>query len=435
MREDSLDATATDHLLTTPSNEAITRLEGQIASLTAETASLRQTLHQQHDRPRQPFQQHPRQHQRQWQPPQPRREGRPTQPRRKECLWCGRRGHEEAECHNKKRYQQRTRVNQATEVTSKTQLKGHCPTTNITINGKLVPALLDTGSEVTTVTDTWANKNLQGLKRQNCHLALRGVDGTEVPYAGIIIVDVSVLGQLCRDVPIFIVKEPTDRFTQQRKKQLPVLVGMNILGTCLSKAPDIPPCLEAVVREVRLDHISTRGLARTTSHCVVVPANSMATVPVTGNQQTTSHLLASPLAQPLPGGLMVIPTLVSKDHSSRYIRVANLTQEDCHLPARTPIAVLHAVEPEDSHQDDIAFTAGVRELIISREPRAAQSPQPASISCPDFDGTADQRERLQQLLNKHATAFTKDDSDFGYTDAVHHRIRTTDPKPVTPPAS
>ena len=315
-------------------------------------------------------------------------------------------------------------------MTSKTQLKGRCPTINITINGKLVPALLDTGSEVTTVTDTWANKHLQGLKRQNCHLALRGVDGTEVPYAGIVIVDVSVLGQLYSDVPIFIVKEP-DRFTQQRKKQQPVLVGMNILGTCLFKAPDIPPCLEAVVREVWLDHISTRGLARTTSRCAV-PANSMATVSVTGNQQATSHLLASPLAQPLPGGLMVTPTLVSKEHSSRYIRVANLTQEDCHLPARTPI-VLHAVESENSHQEDITFTAGVRELIISREPRAVQPPQPASISSSDFDGTADQRERLQQLLNKHATTFTKDDSDLGYTDAVHHHIRTTDPKPVAQP--
>ena len=96
------------------------------------------------------------------------------------------------------------------------------------------------------------------------------------------------------------------------KKQLPVLVVMTILGTCLSKAPDIPPCLEAVVREVRLDHVSTRGLARTTSHCII-PTNCMATVPVTGNQQTTSHLLASPLAQPLPGGLMLIPTLVSKE--------------------------------------------------------------------------------------------------------------------------
>ena len=99
MHEDSLDAAATDQLLTTPSNEAITQLEGQIASLTTETASLRQTLHQ-YDRPRQPFQQPhqerlPRQHQRQWQPPQPTREGRLTQPRRKECLWCGRRGHEE----------------------------------------------------------------------------------------------------------------------------------------------------------------------------------------------------------------------------------------------------------------------------------------------------------------------------------------------------
>ena len=64
MHEDSLDAAATDQLLTTPNNEAITGQEGQIASLTAETASLRQTLHQQYDRPRQPFQQHPKQHQR-----------------------------------------------------------------------------------------------------------------------------------------------------------------------------------------------------------------------------------------------------------------------------------------------------------------------------------------------------------------------------------
>ena len=77
------------------------------------------------------------------------------------------------------------------------------------------------------------------------------------------------------------------------------------------------------------------------------------------------------------------------------------------------MAVLHAVEPEDSHQEDITFTAGVRELIISREPRAAQPPQPPSISCPDFDGTAEERERLQQLLNSHATVFTKDDSDLG----------------------
>ena len=59
-------------------------------------------------------------------------------------------------------------------MTSNIQLKGRCPTTNITINGKLVPALLDTGNEVTTVTDTWANKHLQGLKKQNCHLALPG---------------------------------------------------------------------------------------------------------------------------------------------------------------------------------------------------------------------------------------------------------------------
>ncbi len=174
------------------------------------------------------------------------------------------------------------------------------------MSGHEVAALLDTGSEVTTVTETWAAAHLQDRSLQQAFLTLRAVNGAEVPYSGILLVDIDILGKRCPDVPVLVVKEPTELSMQQRKRRLPVLVGMNVLRSCFPPEPasasEVPSCLQAVVREVRLQQrTTTQGVARTTSRCHI-PANSMTTIRVTGRQKPACHLLASPLAQPCPVG-------------------------------------------------------------------------------------------------------------------------------------
>ena len=69
---------------------------------------------------------------------------------------------------------------------------------------------------------------------------------------------------------------------QQRKRRLPVLVGMNVLRSCFPPEPasarEVPSCLQAVVREVRLQQrTTTKGVARTTSRCHI-PAISRTTI-------------------------------------------------------------------------------------------------------------------------------------------------------------
>ena len=258
-----------------------------------------------------------------------------------------------------------------------------------------------------------------------------------MPYSGILLVDIDILGKRCPDVPVLVVREPTELSMQQRKRRLPVLVGMNVLRSCFPPEPasasEVPSCLQAVVREVRLQQrTSTQGVARTTSRCHI-PANSMTTIRVTGRQKPACHLPASPLAQPLPSGLLMVPTLISSDPHSRLVRVANLSDEDVLLPARTPVAVLQAIDSVDS--TDIQFTVGVSELVVSRETVccSADSAPADHVPCPDFDGTSSQRKRLQELLTKHAAGFIKDKQDLGYTEAVHHRLRTTDSIPVAQP--
>ena len=282
-----------------------------------------------------------------------------------------------------------------------------------------------------------SQKRGQDRSLQQAFLTLRAVNGAEVPYSGILLVDIDIFGKRCPDVPVLVVKEPTELSMQQRKRRLPILVGMNVLRSCFPPEPasasEVPSCLQAVVREVRLQQrTTTQGVARTTSRCHI-PANSMTTIRVTGRQKPACHLLASPLDQPLPSGLLMVPTLISSDPYSRFVRVANLSDEDVLLPARTPVAVLQAIDSVDS--TDIQFTVGVNELVVSRETvcRSADSAPADHVPCPDFDGTSSQRKRLQELLTKHAAGFIKDKQDLGYTEAVHHRLRTTDSIPVAQP--
>ena len=99
----------------------------------------------------------------------------------------------------------------------------------------------------------------------------------------------------------------------------------------------------------------------------LIPAHSLVTLGITGVQRPSRPLLASPLAQPLPRGLLLIPTLVSGDATQRCVRLANLSAEDYILARRTPVAVLHVVDGIES-DEGVQITTTCNEMTVSMEP-------------------------------------------------------------------
>ncbi|KAK7483472.1 hypothetical protein BaRGS_00025271, partial [Batillaria attramentaria] len=290
-------------------------------------------------------------------------------------------------------------------------------------------ALIDTGSQVTTVTE---NFYCQYLKDSSSiqpaqFLTLRAANGLEVPYVGIVVVDLVAFGQTLEAVPVLVTKDCGN----PEKLRVPVLLGMNVLQQITGglASSDFPPVLQPLMQEVKLETRSIRGVARVAGGCCI-PAYSAATIKITSTQKSCDPLLASPLAQPLPQGLLLIPTLVSDQPSQRYVRLVNITSEDCILPARTPVAQLHAASCFEGQ--DIQVRANCSQLTVDIERVSTDPAAPGTVPCPDFDGDDEDRQQLQQLLDRYAHVFAQDDT-LGYTDIVQHRIPTTDNVPVSQP--
>ena len=138
------------------------------------------------------------------------------------------------------------------------------------------------------------------------------------------------------------------------------------LSSLLNNLDIVPPVLQPAVREIRLERTSVRGVDRVAGQ-TLIPAHSLVTLRITGVQRSSRHLLASPLAQPLPRGLLLIPTLVSGDATQRCVCLANLSAEDYILARRTPVAVLHAVDGIES-DEGVQITTTCNEMTVSMEP-------------------------------------------------------------------
>ena len=226
------------------------------------------------------------------------------------------------------------------------------------VEGVAVEAVVDTGSEVSTVTQEWFGKSLKGRDLQQVNwLTLKAANGLDIPYVGLLEGRVKVFGQHC-NATILVTKTAASQSP-------PAILGMNILQQVvpgLQSAEGLQGALQAVTRAIKAKEKEVVGLARVAGK-QVIPASSLATIQVTGVGKQAA--VAEPHGHTLPAGLLVVPTLVGDDKAGHFVRVANLTLENITLLDRTPLAALLAVQEVES---DKTVTVSIRkqELVVAQ---------------------------------------------------------------------
>ncbi|KAK0148586.1 hypothetical protein N1851_011071 [Merluccius polli] len=243
------------------------------------------------------------------------------------------------------------------------RLMSSCPHLDVCIGGVHVPCLIDTGSMVSTITETFFQKHFEPLGQSSlrpCHwLQLRAANGLAIPYVGYTELEVELCGKLISNCGILVVKDPPGGLSSN----IPGVLGMNVLRKCYreffgqygSSLFDVPLISQAPI-----------PLFQAFQHCHVAetqfPSNLLGRVKVRGRracrvpggtmklvlstcsaQYASGTVLFEPPESGLPTGLLASPALVKIVHGTACIPVVNVGTTDVLLYPRTSLGTLQCV--------------------------------------------------------------------------------------------
>lgn len=308
-------------------------------------------------------------------------------------------------------------------------------TGQIIIDGTSFNCLLDTGSQVTTISQSFYNSYLYEHEIQplNNLLEIEGANGQVVPYLGFVELNIAFPPEFLgasMDVDTLALVVPDVRSSQHPC----VLLGMNTLDLAYEKAlanhctfSSAPYGYKAVLKILELRHKLANNLDDTVKLYAngpkVIPAGRTVVVEgiVCGRSLQTEKavMLEHPSHVSLPGRLTVQSSVVDIPRNQPYhlpVIIHNHSEHSVTLPTRAIIAeigVICSIQPQVQNMLETKAT-------------------PASVSEFNFDFgnsplTLEWKSRIIAKLNAIPEVFARHDLDFGRTDKVKHQIKLSDP--------
>lgn len=310
----------------------------------------------------------------------------------------------------------------------------------VKINGQHCDALLDSGSQITIIFETWYKHHLPDVPIQPVSgLAIWGLSDTSYPYLGYVVVEMefpekvtgaketlSVLALIC----------PSPR----NPEKTPVILGTNAnlfqrlsMLCCETTGVDLAQTLGIKAKNSVLDtgQPTTEGDEDEVA-CVMCMGPGSLTLPPGGECCTICEVeLKRPLGKdmlmveasptiPLPSGVLLQPMVVPSTAVDDYLTVLiqNESKKETVIPVGT---VLGQLCPTDPVVPSLKAEAEAVTVPTKLDPQLIQfgdSPIPHPW-----------KERLRHKLCERASVFSLHEWDVGLAKDVEHQIRMTDPMP------
>lgn len=327
------------------------------------------------------------------------------------------------------------------------KIVGGTPTMVAKLAGIEVDCLVDTGSMVTLVSETFYKEKLKSVcgrvQGGGKMLTLRGANGLEIPYLGYLELNVQVGGVTIPECGVLVLKD-TAATVQQRRRR-PGVLGTNVLA----KIPKWAELLEmkgsAGTSSKESQKPSKLGLIKVAGNRAVwIPPHTVMDVDVTG-LACGVNAVVEPLSTPLKGRLRVATVLVDASKSCFTVQLINPTEQGVSLMPRTCLGTVQSVEVITRKQ--LAFTMESNEIVVScaldvacqeassQTPSRARQQQntetlPEGVLLDNFPGSNAEKREAERIFREYADVFTSKGEELGCTKTVHHRIHTEDDIPI-----
>lgn len=336
-------------------------------------------------------------------------------------------------------------------------LSGESPTIEVEMEGIAVPCLLDTGSQVTLLTESFFSRHFgdQGihLRDASSFLTIRAANGLSIPHLGYAQLDIKIGRAEIKGCGVIVVKDHclTD---------WPGLLGMNVIRQCwdvlFSSGQSVLRCdfsastigkqawcraLNQCRREKLFAAADGRvGFARLmTKNRIRIPARSEQIIygcTRVGLDGQDYQAVLEPLG--FHKELMVARTVSTVQRGRIPIRVRNCGQTPIYLHRYQKLGEVYQVDTTDiMTTDDVSMTLaernvvelGVHSACVSKaQTEAVDASIPVNLSTEGLNET--QHRQLRDLLQRFSGVFANHPEDYGQTDAVKHTIPTGEAPPI-----
>ena len=362
-------------------------------------------------------------------------------------------------------------------VCQEQQLVGPVLSTEVVVSGEKCRVLLDTGSQVTTITDEYVAQHpvlrLQTPKKSS--VKIEGAGGQPVSHLGVILMDVNVLGREVKSVPTFIVPATTSR------RSMPGLLGTNVIraGRDALHHAQGRKFMRGVQRASAAWHLAFKCInddgttLATTNGTVgilrymqrqsfVIEAGKAADVPAMvpkkARGKSFDALVEAQQRGGSTNGLTVTPIYTRVSSGKVNLRLCNTSTTDITIRRKTPLAMLLIAREVASGSNQLFHD----NLCQTQESSAPLCAEISTALCPrgtevkddrmqssedsadraqklpniDLSSTAltpSERTALEDLLGRSNDLFSATSLDVGSTNTVLHGIPLVDPTPFRMP--
>ncbi len=330
-------------------------------------------------------------------------------------------------------------------------------TAEIIVEGQLCNSLLDSGSQVTTVSKSFYDSYLSSseILPLDDLIEVEGAGGQVVPYLGYTEVSIhfpeNIAGK-AETVSTLALVIPDYRFNAE----VPVLVGTNTLDilfqSCVASDSNYAtskgkfrhaPLLKALLHRYTMGQNNGKAgqVKLQGKSCVTIPAGQK--VVLDGYARNVSTVVDVPLVvepsthSSLPGGLLLCSYVLTSPRRTSFKIPIVLQNETAHaitLPANSCLAelfvpsALSSLESKSAKERETSIVSSTTKVgcnvVCATNPK-----NEITFDFMDSPLSEEWKDRITTKLNSVPEVFATGDLDYGHTTAVKHRIRLSDPTP------